>query len=144
MASSTVLHDVLPIHVPMLRANGENFTIFSLRLLVAVEAKGYLGHFNGTDTRPVFTTAPTQVEADQVALANVSAMWTHVTDTHTTKGAYAQANLHIKFLPSKRSFGHNALEFLENLTVRREDMAAPERLQRAFPTLRISCFYSVD
>jgi hypothetical protein len=111
---STVLNDVLPSNVLVLHPNGDNFTIFSLRFLTAVDAKGYMGHFDGTNVRPVFSAPVTQPEADELerwdraernskallkhkmpdsiavminSMASVSMMWKHINDTFTTKGA---------------------------------------------------------
>ncbi|KAF8144481.1 hypothetical protein K438DRAFT_1502917, partial [Mycena galopus ATCC 62051] len=124
--STTVLNDVLPSSVPTLKSNGENFTIFSLRFLTSVGAKGYMGHFDGTDPKPNSGTFPlTQAQVDELAqwnraennskalimqkvpdsiaiiidsMATVSEMWAYIESTFTTKGAYAQTNLRTEFL----------------------------------------------
>ncbi|KAJ7216170.1 hypothetical protein B0H12DRAFT_986875, partial [Mycena haematopus] len=109
-SNPAVLQDVLPTNVPTLRPNGDNFTIFSLRFLTAVDAKGYMGHFDGTDVQPVFQAPMTQPQADMIEqwikaernskalllqkvpdsvaiiinpMATVSAMWTHIKETYT-------------------------------------------------------------
>jgi len=147
--TSTVLNDVLPSNVPTLRPNGDNFTIFSLRFLTAVDAKGYMGHFDGTLPRPLGPV--TQAQADELTawdkaernskalllqkvpdsvaivinkMSSVNVMWKHVEDTYTTKGAYAQTNLRTEFLQSKCPAGANVREYLENLSVRRETLAS--------------------
>lgn len=145
--SSTVLNDVLPSNVPSLHPNGDNFTIFSLRFLTAVDAKGYSDHFDGTELRPLAPITQSQTDElvawdkaernskalllqkvpDSVAIiiskmSTVSAMWKHIEETFTTKGAYAQTNLRAEFLQSKCPAGGNVREFLENLTVRRETL----------------------
>ena len=50
------LSDTLPSTVPKLNADGENWAIFYVRFMDAVEAKGFWGHFDGTSTLPVTTT----------------------------------------------------------------------------------------
>jgi hypothetical protein len=63
--SSTVLNDVLPSNVPSLHPNSDNVTIFSLRILTVVDAKGYPGHFDGTVPCPL---APiTESQTDELA-----------------------------------------------------------------------------
>jgi len=64
--TSTVLNDVLPSNLPILKGNGGNYNIFSIRFLAAMDAKGYTGHFTGTDVRPVFSAPVTQAEADEM------------------------------------------------------------------------------
>ncbi|KAJ6533799.1 hypothetical protein DFH09DRAFT_810511, partial [Mycena vulgaris] len=128
MAATAILNDVLPSSVPSLKvtSDGNNFPIFSLRFLASADAKGYLGHFDGTDQRPVFPNAPvTQAQADELTtwdkaernskalilqrvpdsvalllnpMPTVASMWNHVVVTYSTKGAYAQTNLRSQFL----------------------------------------------
>ncbi|KAJ7733408.1 hypothetical protein DFH07DRAFT_720087, partial [Mycena maculata] len=122
MSSTTVLNDVLPSSVPSLKvtSEGNNLTIFSLCFRASVDAKGFLGHFTGTDPRPAYAAPWTQAQADELAkwdkaernskalllqkvpdsvatiidpMANVGLMWTYIIDTFSTKGAYAQTNL---------------------------------------------------
>ncbi|KAF8159068.1 hypothetical protein K438DRAFT_1860390 [Mycena galopus ATCC 62051] len=151
MTSTSALNDVLPSSVPSLKANGENFTIFSLRFLTSVDAKGYRGHFDGTEPKPTFGVMPlTATQVEEVALwekaernskallvqrvpdsivviissmATVAEMWTYIDETFTSKGAYAQTNLRTEFLQSRCPAAGNVREFLENLTVRRETLA---------------------
>ncbi|KAF8189144.1 hypothetical protein K438DRAFT_1474117, partial [Mycena galopus ATCC 62051] len=100
--------------------------LFSLRFLASIDTKGYLGHFHGTDPRPVFTNTPlTQAQADELTvwdkaewnskalilqrvpdsvalllnpMPTVATMWNHIVATYSTKGAYAQTKLCSQFL----------------------------------------------
>ncbi|KAJ6489443.1 hypothetical protein DFH09DRAFT_805693, partial [Mycena vulgaris] len=127
MATTAVLNDALPSSVPSLKvtSEGNNFPIFSLRFLASVDAKGFLGHFDGTDARPVYPTPATQAQADELSrwdraerdskallfqkitdsialtvnsMATVADMWAYIQQTHSTKGAYAQTSLRSEFL----------------------------------------------
>ena len=56
MSSSTTtssLSDTLPSTVPKLGAEGDNWAIFYVRFMDAVEAKGFWGHFDGLLPAPV-------------------------------------------------------------------------------------------
>ena len=55
--TSTALADTLPSSIPKLDASGLNWAVFSLRFQDAVEAKGFWGHFDGTDQK-LATTIP--------------------------------------------------------------------------------------
>src|ERR1700753_3953757 len=57
------------------------------------------------------------------SMTNVSAMWGHIKDMYTSKGAYAQTNLRTEFLQSKCAATGNVREFLDALTVRRETLS---------------------
>ena len=62
--TATALADTLPSSIPKLEASGLNWAIFSLHFQDAVEAKGYWGHFDGTDLCPVVTqTSPPSTSA---------------------------------------------------------------------------------
>ncbi|KAJ7218990.1 hypothetical protein C8J57DRAFT_945587, partial [Mycena rebaudengoi] len=125
MSSATTLTDTLPSSVPALKSNGENFTIYSLRFRASVSAKGYMGHFDGTATRPVFTAPITQVQSDELerwdkaeansktlllqkipdslaiqvdSLPTVADAWALIYSTFANKGTYAQTNLRSDFL----------------------------------------------
>ncbi|KAJ7139187.1 hypothetical protein C8R44DRAFT_938818 [Mycena epipterygia] len=123
MAATAILNDVLPSSVPTLKATsyGNNFLIFSLRFLASVDAKGYLGHFDGTDTRPLLRRhwrrrMSLQRVPDSVALLlnpmpTVADMWNPVMVTYSTKGAYAQTNLRSQFLQSKCPASGNVHDF---------------------------------
>ena len=54
----TSLADTLPLSVLKLEASGLNWAIFSLCFQDAVEAKGYWGHFDGTEPCPVVAQTP--------------------------------------------------------------------------------------
>ena len=51
-AASTSLSDQLPGSVPKLDSSGLNWAIFSVHFQDAVEAKGFWGHFDGSETCP--------------------------------------------------------------------------------------------
>ncbi|CAA7262723.1 unnamed protein product [Cyclocybe aegerita] len=57
--ATTSLSDTLPSSVPKLDVSGLNWAIFAVRFQDAVEAKGFWGHFIGTDPRPVPAATPT-------------------------------------------------------------------------------------
>ena len=50
--ASTSLSDQLPASVPKLDPSGLNWAIFSVRFQDAVEAKGFWGHFDGSEPCP--------------------------------------------------------------------------------------------
>jgi len=56
--TTTLLSDSLPSSIPKLDATGLNWAIFSVHFQDAVEAKGFWGHFNGSEPRPVALPAP--------------------------------------------------------------------------------------
>ena len=60
--TTTSLSDTLPSAVPKLEAEGENWAIFYVRFMDAVEAKGFWGHFNGTTPEPALSSDPTDKE----------------------------------------------------------------------------------
>ncbi|KAJ6528400.1 hypothetical protein B0H19DRAFT_1083346 [Mycena capillaripes] len=70
MAAAAILNDVVPYSVPSLSKlplTATTFRFFSLRFLASVGANGHLGHFDGTDLRPVFTNAPlAEVQAEEL------------------------------------------------------------------------------
>ena len=49
------LSNTLPSTVPKLAAEGDNWAIFYVHFMDAVEVKGFWGHFNGTSPAPVTT-----------------------------------------------------------------------------------------
>ncbi|KAJ7872022.1 hypothetical protein B0H14DRAFT_3567332 [Mycena olivaceomarginata] len=153
MSATAILNDVSPILCPNLKitSDGNNFPICSLRFLASVDAKSYLGHFDGTEPRPVFLNLPiTQAQADALVardkaernsktlisqkvpdsvalllnpMPTVADMWNHVVVTYSTKGAYAQTNLRSQFLQSKCPASGNVRDFLDTLSTRREELA---------------------
>lgn len=60
--STTALSDSLPSTVPKLDPTGINWAVFSIRFQDAIEAKGFWGHFDGTDPRPTPSSPPTANE----------------------------------------------------------------------------------
>jgi hypothetical protein len=56
------LSDALPTSVPKLEASGLNWAIFLVRFRDAVDAKGFWGHFDGTNLVPGLSTPPTAAE----------------------------------------------------------------------------------
>lgn len=60
--TATSLSDALPSTIPKLLANGKNWAVFLLRFQDAIEAKGFWGHFDGTNSRLVATN-PTPAES---------------------------------------------------------------------------------
>jgi len=61
--TTTSLADSLPSSIPKLDATGLNWAIFSVRFQDAVEAKGFWGHFDGSEVRPVPSPAPAAATA---------------------------------------------------------------------------------
>ena len=57
--TTTSLSDSLPSSIPKLDSTGLNWAIFSVRFQDAVEAKGFWGHFDGSEPRPVVSAATT-------------------------------------------------------------------------------------
>ena len=66
--TATALADTLPSSIPKLEASGLNWAIFSLRFQDAVEAKGYWGHFDGTESRPATATAGASPTDEELAV----------------------------------------------------------------------------
>jgi len=60
--TTSSLSDTLPSTVPKLDAEGDNWAIFLVRFMDAVEAKGFWGHFDGTSSEPVTTSASSEAE----------------------------------------------------------------------------------
>ena len=60
--TTSSLSDTLPLTVPKLAAEGDNWAIFYVRFMDAVEAKGFWGHFDGTSPAPVTTSASSDAE----------------------------------------------------------------------------------
>ena len=62
VATTSSLSDTLPLSVPKLDAEGDNWAIFYVHFMDAVKAKGFWGHFDGTLTVPVLTATATAAE----------------------------------------------------------------------------------
>ena len=144
------LSDTLPSTVPKLNADGENWAIFYVRFMDAVEAKGFWGHFDGTSTLPVTTTdssaadiaAKNQWEKDERSAKTlltqrlpdstvmevhskktVKERWEAVVKEYTVKGAYAQTEMRAKFLTSRCPEKGSAKDFLRGLRLKKEELA---------------------
>lgn len=118
--TATALADTLPSSVPKLDASGLNWAIFSICFEDAVEAKGYWGHFDGTEPRPIPSSPPTNDETMAIAQwdkdersakslltqkipnsalmhirnkKSVKERWDAIVTEYTKKGAFAQMDL---------------------------------------------------
>ena len=65
--TTSSLSDTLPLTVPKLDAEGDNWAIFYVRFMDAVEAKGFWSHFDGSSSPPV--TTATSSDTEKTALA---------------------------------------------------------------------------
>ena len=65
--TTSSLSNTLPSTVPKLDAEGDNWAIFYVRFMDAVEAKGFWSHFDGLLLPPVTTT--TSSDAEKTTLA---------------------------------------------------------------------------
>ncbi|KIL61433.1 hypothetical protein M378DRAFT_46616, partial [Amanita muscaria Koide BX008] len=130
--TATALADQLSSSVPRLDSSGKNWAIFSIRFQDAVEAKGFWGHFDGTEPCPqsAMKDKPTPDESaainrwtreemsaksllsqklpDSTLLRirgkkSVKERWDEVVTEFTEKGTYAQTELRSKFLDSRCS-----------------------------------------
>ena len=127
---TTTTADTLPSSVPKLDASSMNWAIFSLCFQDAIEAKGYWGHFNGTEPCPVAAAATSSTAEEVAAIAqwdkdewsaktlliqkipNLALMhihnkkiikewWDAIIIEYMEKGAFAQTDLPTHFLESK-------------------------------------------
>jgi len=148
----TSLSDSLPGSVPKLDSSGLNWAIFSVRFQDAVEAKGFWGHFDGSEVCPtaVIPDDPTGDETTKInqwkknersakslltqklpdsALMRVHMKptvkdrWDAITSEFTEKGAFAQTEMRAKFLGMKCPEKGNVHEFLDGVRVKREELA---------------------
>ncbi|KIM46606.1 hypothetical protein M413DRAFT_82539 [Hebeloma cylindrosporum] len=78
--TTTSLADSLPSSIPKLDATGLNWAIFSVRFQDAVEAKGFWGHFDGSEPRPGPSPAPEGAPAPAVGAAATPAPAVVVSD----------------------------------------------------------------
>ena len=147
---TTSLSDSLPSSVPKLDATGINWAIFFVRFQDAVEAKGFWGHFDGSEpcpklsdkSKPEEIAAKSQWEKDERSAKSlltqkipdstlmrifsktaVKDRWDVIVKEYTEKGAYAQTELRTKFLESRCPDKGNIREFLEELRVKKEELA---------------------
>src|ERR1700678_4452270 len=148
--TSSSLSDTLPSTVPKLDTEGDNWAIFYVRFMDALEAKGFWGHFDGTSTLPVTTSessdadiaAKNQWEKDERSAKtlltqrlpdstvmeihskkSVKERWEAVVKEYTVKGAYAQTDMRAKFLQSRCPERGNTRDFLRKLRLKREELA---------------------
>src|SRR6202522_3827115 len=148
--TSSSLSDTLPSTVPKLDAEGDNWAIFYVRFMDAVEAKGFWGHFDGTSTLPVTTSessdadiaAKNQWEKDERSAKtlltqrlpdsmvmeihskkSVKERWEAVWKEYTVKGVYAQTEMRAKFLTSRCPERGNAKDSLRGLRLKKEELA---------------------
>src|ERR1700679_3239077 len=144
------LSDTLPSTVPKLDAEGDNWAIFLVRFMDAVEAKGFWGHFDGSSPAPVLDSdatdalkaAETQWDKDERSAKTlltqklldstvmeihskktVKERWEAVVKEYTVKGVYAQTEMRAKFLTSRCSEKGNAKDFLRGLRLKKEELA---------------------
>ena len=152
MSTSTALADQLPGSIPKLDSSGMNWAVFSLRFQDAVEAKGFWGHFDGTEPKPT-PGIPSAITADErTAIAawekdersakslltqklpdstlirvhkevTVKNRWDAIVHEYTEKGAFAQTEMQAKFLDQKCPDKGDAREFLNSLRTKREELA---------------------
>jgi gag-polypeptide of LTR copia-type len=142
--------DILPSSVPKLMPMGLNWTAFTMRFQDAMEAKGLWGYFDGTAICPTLSlsltaeeqAAHTQwIKEDRTAKAllthcipdstlirihgkaSLKDRWDLISKEYSTKGAFAQADLRTQFMELKSPDKSNAHEFLDNLRVKREELA---------------------
>ena len=137
--TTSSLSDTLPSTVPKLDAEGENWAIFYVRFMDAVEAKGFWNHFDGSSTAPVLSETATAAEIaaksewdkdersaktlltqrlpDSTVMEihskkTVRERWEAVVKEYTVKGAYGQTEMRAKFLSSRCPDKGNAKDFL--------------------------------
>jgi len=147
---TTSLSDSLSSSVPKLDATGINWAIFFVCFQDAVKAKGFWGHFDGSEPCPKLSDEPkpeeiaaksqweknewsaksllTQKIPDSTLMrvfskTAVKDRWDIIVKEYTEKGAYAQTELRTKFLESHCPEKGNIREFLEGLRIKREELA---------------------
>ncbi len=146
------MSDQLPGSVPKLDPTGLNWAIFSVRFQDAVEAKGFWGHFDGSEPCPTAANAeePTAEETTKInqwkkeersakslltqklpdsalmrvhTKPTVKERWDAIAAEYTEKGAFAQTEMRAKFLGMKCPDKGNVREFLDSLRVKKEELA---------------------
>ncbi len=152
-STSTALADQLPGSIPKLDSSGMNWAIFAIRFQDAVEAKGFWGHFDGTEPKPAAATpsAPTAAEKTVIAVwekderlakslltqklpdstlmrvrskTTVKQRWDAIVYEYTEKGTFAQTEMRAKFLDLKCPEKGDVREFLDSLRTKREELAS--------------------
>jgi len=161
---TTSLSDSLSSSVPKFDSTGLNWATFSVRFQDAIEAKGFWGHFDGSERRPVESVATTTAEGDEAAQVKVAKelvvqqlqrdknersvkslltqkiadstlmrvhskntvkeCWDAIVVEYTSKGAYAQTDLHKKVMDMRCADKGNVREFLDDLRVKREELVS--------------------
>jgi hypothetical protein len=148
--TTSSLSDTLPMSVPKLDAEGDNWAIFYVRFMDAVEEKGFWDHFDGSSTVPALSNpataaeiaAKSQWDKDERSaktlltqklpdstvmqihsLKTVRERWEVVVKEYTVKGAYAQTEMHAKFLTTRCPEKGNARDFLRGLRLKKEELA---------------------
>ena len=152
-STSTALADQLPGLIPKLDSSGMNWAIFAIRFQDAVEAKGFWGHFDGTEPTPAAATpsAPTAVEKTAInawekderlakflltqkfpdstlmrihSKMTVKQWWDAIVYQYNKKGMFAQTEMCAKFLDLKCPEKGDVCEFLDSLRTKREELAS--------------------
>jgi gag-polypeptide of LTR copia-type len=150
MSTAFTTTDLLPSSVPKLMATGLNWTTFAMRFQDAIEAKGLWGYFDGTAVCPVLSKPPkpeeelalTQwIKEDRSAKAllthhnpdstlirihgkkSLKDRWDLISKEFSSKGALSQADLRTQFMESKCPDKGNVREFLDELRVKKEELA---------------------
>ena len=129
-STSTALADQLPGSIPKLDSSGMNWAVFSLHFQDAVEVKGFWGHFDGTEPKltPAIASKVTAEERSAIATwekdehsakslltqklpdstlmhicskTSIKQQWDAIVHEYTEKGAFAQTEMHVKFLDLK-------------------------------------------
>ena len=148
--TTTALADSLSASVPKLDPSGQNWAIFSVRFQDAVEAKGFWGHFDGSDPRPTLSSPATDAEiAEETQWVKnersakslltqkipdgtlmrihtkmiIKLHWDMIVLEYTEKGDYAKMEMRAKFLKSKCLEKGDTRDFLMDLQVKREELA---------------------
>src|ERR1700761_1115632 len=143
--TTSSLSNTLPSSIPKLDADRENWAIFFVRFMDAVEAKGFWGHFDGSSPALVISTESsesqkmeklqwdkeersaktllTQKLPDSTVMEihskkSVKERWEAVVKEYMKKGAFAQTEMRAKFLTSRCLEKGSAKEFLRGLRLK--------------------------
>ena len=121
-AASTSLSDQLPGSVPKLDPTRLNWAIFSVRFQDAVEAKGFWGHFDGSEP------CPTAVNAEEP------------TAEETTKiNQWKKEERSAKSLLTQKLPDSALMHVHTKLTVRRDGMLLLQSTRRRVPLRKLKC-----
>ena len=118
--TTSSLSDTLPLTIPKLDSEGENWVIFYVRFMDTIEAKGFWNHFDGSSPAPVLSATATAAEIEAKnqwdkdeclaktlltqklpdstvlethSLKTVKERWEVVVKEYTIKGAFAQMEM---------------------------------------------------